>query len=747
MGRNKITRWIDRQNYRIALRINQLYYRNREAGKYTDQKFFLKRAPLVLCRLILCLLNLFRFNPDIYQRMFYRLRQPALLGKAIAGLAAFDLPDLLPLRPTGKLDPAELLFEEKDEPLVTIVIAAYNQVAYTYNCLLSVRNHTGDVDYEVIVIDDCSSDPTSTLLSGIQGITYLRNEQNLGFLRSCNRAAEKARGRYLCLLNNDLQVRAGWLSALLSVFRLHPGTGLAGSKLIYPNGLLQEAGGLIDYLGQPSNYGRYEDPADYRYNYLRETDYCSGASMLITTEDFKRLGGFDERYVPAYYEDTDLAMAVRHQLKKKVWYQPLSEVVHFEGITSGKTTAAGSVKSFQVVNAAKFKEKWSAVFSAFPHITDPHRIALKFIPAEKRLLFIDATLPFPDRDSGSRRIHEIMTLCLEMGYHLSFLPFDSYRPAPYYGNMVRRGIRIIYTHQPKYKVRNELISVLDTIDVAWICKPRQNAYYGPLLRAAGIKWIFDTVDLHFLREARELALLTHHSPTKLRKLEKSKKTGLALARAAHVTLAITPDEQYVLRAEGLSDVVVVPNIHHPYRGETPPFAARRDICFIGGYNHSPNVDAVTWLVEKIMPMVWAELPDLTLNLLGSAPSAAVRALAGDRVAVTGYLEDVEPYFLNTRVFVAPLRYGAGMKGKLGQALEYKLPIVTTTIGAEGMQLIHGRDVLIADEAADFARHILLLYRDPDTWQTLSENAHERIRNYAPNAVKQTLRNVLAYKKS
>src|SRR5690606_17960721 len=173
------------------------------------------------------------------------------------------------------------------------------------------------------------------LTKNVSGITYIRNTENKGFLMNCNEASRIAKGKYLYFLNNDTQVTANWLKPMVDLFKDEQ-VGRVGSKLIYAHGLLQEAGGIIYPDASGANYGRNDLPDRPRYNYIRAVDYCSGASLLVRKSDFEKLNRFDQQFAPAYYEDTDLCFSIRNVLKKKVMYQPLSEVIHFEGITSGK---------------------------------------------------------------------------------------------------------------------------------------------------------------------------------------------------------------------------------------------------------------------------------------------------------------------------------------------------------------------------------------------------------------------------
>ena len=303
------------------------------------------------------------------------------------------------------------------EPIASVIVPVHDQLDFTLRCLHSL-SRSGDASaFEVIVIDDASRDASAEVLPAIQGLRYQRNTENLGFIGSCNAGAKLARGEFLVFLNNDTVVQPGWLDALLATFVAHPDTGLAGSKLVYPDGRLQEAGGIVFSDGRAANYGRNGDPTDPRYNFVREADYCSGAAIAIRRTLFAQLEGFDAHFTPAYYEDTDLAMRVR-RAGLKVRYQPASVVVHFEGTSSGTDIRRG-VKAYQAHNETKFAERWRAELAEGQPLADnvdltgmaatiaaTHR-------ARRHVLVIDSYTPTPDRDSGSARMVELMRLLVE----------------------------------------------------------------------------------------------------------------------------------------------------------------------------------------------------------------------------------------------------------------------------------------------------------------------------------------------
>jgi GT2 family glycosyltransferase len=251
------------------------------------------------------------------------------------------------------------VFTSVAEPVVSIVIPVYNHYTQTISCLKSLHAAGTLCRYEIILANDCSDDETRSISDSATNLRILSNAENLQFLRNCNNAATTARGKYLLFLNNDTNVQTGWLDSLLATAESDRSIGIVGPKLVYPNGRLQEAGGIVWNDGSCWNYGWFDDPQKEEYNYTREVDYVSGACLLIRRDLWEKVGGFDERFAPAYYEDTDLAFQAR-QFGYKVMYQPKSVVVHFEGISSGTDLKSG-VKHNQLANKKKFFAKWQTV--------------------------------------------------------------------------------------------------------------------------------------------------------------------------------------------------------------------------------------------------------------------------------------------------------------------------------------------------------------------------------------------------
>ncbi len=618
-----------------------------------------------------------------------------------------------------------------DVPEVTIVLPVHNQVRYTLACLQSLLAHRTQRRLEVLVADDSSTDGTTLLAdTGLSRVRYLRNRHNLGFLRNCNAAAKQARGRYLVFLNNDTIVLPGWLDELLDTLQRHPQAGLVGSRLIYPDGRLQEAGGVLWRDGSAANIGRNQDPLQPEFAYLREVDYCSGASIALPRDLWHRLDGFDEEYAPAYGEDSDLALRVV-QAGYKVLVQPLSGVIHFEGISHGTATETG-IKSHQVENRRRLFERWREVLAAHGpngQVDDVDR------RIRRRALVIDHLTPACDRDAGSITCFELMRALSAIGFQVTFIPETNLR---YTGKdtreLQRLGIQAVYA--PYYRSVEEYLSrygplfdlvLVFRVQVAQRTLPAVQAHCP---RAAVI---FHTSDLHFLRERRQAAL--EGSAEREGRAAALRETELGvIAQAAATVVHSSYEAELLLRELPQAKVYVFPWIYDAV-GSANGFHRRSGFIFIGGYRHSPNVDAVLHFVGNIWPLVRAQLPGVEFHVVGSDPPAEILDLDGkDGVHVLGYVPDIAASLSHVRVAVAPLRYGAGLKGKVVTGLAHGVPCIATPVAAEGMHLQDGVNVVLADGPAAFARAAVALHRDEARWQRLSSAGVDHVQGHYGRAL-------------
>lgn len=636
-----------------------------------------------------------------------------------------------------------LHFRKTEKPLVSIIIPVFNNINYTFKCLKSILLHLQATSYEVIIVDDCSTDNTHEILQQVSGIIITRNEENSGFIASCNHGAKKAQGKYVLFLNNDTKVTENWLDELVQTYTNFTNVGMVGAKLLYPDGRLQEAGSIVWQDGSAWNYGRLSDPKLPQFCYAREVDYCSGACIIIEKTFFDSLGCFDSIYFPAYYEDTDLAFKIR-EAGKKVIYQANAQVIHFEGVSSGTDTNSG-VKQYQVINHEIFLTRWKTTLQAHrangiePELEKERAIT-------KRVLILDARMLTYDQDSGSLRMYNLLDILQKENFKVIFCPLDL-EPCPEYAKpMQAKGIETIY--KPFYpSIEDYLKSCGGIFDLVIISRVlvAHKTFDQVIKYCKNAKIIYDTVDLHFLRELRE----TDCNPSSIEqtKLVTQLKTSeVGFMHQADATWVVSDYEKRLLNQEYPKlPIHIVSNIHDlKKQGTDKNFNQRKDFMFIGGFEHKPNVDAMLYFCQNILPKVFAKLPQLTFHIVGSKPTQEILDLASAQIIVHGFVKDINPLFEKIRLTVAPLRYGAGVKGKINTSMSYAVPVVATLVAAEGMYLEGGLNVLIAEEDQDFADAIIKLHENEELWNTLSSNSLQNIeQHFSFDAVQINIKESLA----
>lgn len=600
-------------------------------------------------------------------------------------------------------------------PDVSIIIPVHGKFWYTYQCLTRIAEHTPALPFEVILVDDRSTDETLLASMLLSGVRIMRNEHNLGFVGSVNAGAAVARGRHLLLLNNDTEVRPGWMDELSATLDRDPGIGVVGAKLLFPSGALQECGGIIWRLGDGWNYGRDQDPDRPEFCFLRDADYVSGAALMIRRDVWERLGGLSEAFAPAYYEDTDLCFRVR-AAGYRVVVQPASRVVHHEGISAGTDVAGSGMKRHQRSNRAVFAARWADTLAG-------HAVSGTASPASeadravtKRALFIDNSVPTPDRDAGSVVAFEHMRALMRLGYHVHFVPSDNMaRIDPYTGALERIGIRCHFA--PYQRSAEEVLRDHEgQFDVIYIHRV-ENARHIPAARARNptARIIYNVADLHHLRMLRQSEWTPE--PGLVRRAHQVRSDELSAVMAADMTITHSTAEAALLATEVPSaTVLVMPWVVRPAPVKRA-FADRSGIAFIGSM-HPPNLDAASWLLREIMPLVWQKLPSLALHLVGGhAADPTIAALAQatghrrGRVILQTWVPDLGIAMADCRLTIAPLRFGAGLKGKLLDSLSLGLPCIATGCAIEGAELPPSLLDLVAETPRTLAALIVRAHED------------------------------------
>jgi O-antigen biosynthesis protein len=601
-------------------------------------------------------------------------------------------------------------------PIASVIIPCFGKAEYTLACLDSLTKQETTYVFEILIADD---HPSDTRLCGYAGrinarhLHYYRNTNNLGFTKNVNHAALRAQGEYLIILNNDTYCHPLWLENLLQTYRLLSTSntvGVIGSKVLHSNMQVQESGCLMHPGGAPYPIGRGAHCFDPRYSYLREVDFVSACSLLIQKRHFLDGGGFDERFSPGYFEDPDLCERLRLRGLKS-YVQPASILLHEEGVSFGKNGFSAAL------------EEKKALFNTLHPSPVTTNISFE---AQPRLLFIDAYLPMADKGSGGVDAMAYLEYFLAKGFQPVFYAHHHNNYFEKYTQELERiGVEVI---QDNFKGLDSILKERATeFTLVFVSRFYQmDHFHAQILRhLCHANVIYNTVDLHYLREGREAQ---HSGTADPGSIESLKKKELGYIARADASIVISAHEFSILKNEMPS----TETIHHipQYRqfiGTSITYAERRGFVFIGSA-HNPNVDALRYFQKEIHPCLIERLPDYELVVIGKELYDSLSAsrdrdlLANSHIHFTGYVEDVTLLFNCAICMVAPLRYGSGIKGKIVQSIQHALPCVTTTIGAEGLELPGHSTVVVADTPAEMADALQAFATRPELWAKASSMA-------------------------
>lgn len=369
---------------------------------------------------------------------------------------------------------------------------------------------------------------------------------------------------------------------------------------------------------------------------------------------------------------------------------------------------------------------------------------------KNNVLIIDTKIPEHNKDSGSRRLTEIIKLLIKNKTGVFLLAdFKEYRYKLEYVSYFKELGAVVYEpaldNFENLVTKNEFLKmVLPQVNFAWLHRPEIFEKYYPEIKKYNpkAKIFFDMVDFHYLRFKRE-SELTGNAKT-MEKANQYLKLELDNCKKADKIIVISDIEKQNLKKYFDNDdkTVAIGNIHQYIKNfQINSFQERKDLLFIGGFDHKPNIDAVYFLHEEIMPLLWKTKPDISLTIIGSNVPAAIQQLNSEQFRILGYVEDVAPYFLNSKVFIAPLRYGAGIKGKIGQSLEYGLPLVTTDIGAEGFDFDENTKVIVGNTKQEIVDNIIAIYEDETLWKKLSADAEKVIEPFSVSTIESKILNL------
>jgi O-antigen biosynthesis protein len=632
----------------------------------------------------------------------------AFLKKARADLALFA---------RQRLD-----FSVSGTPAVSAIVVVHNRFELTMRALASLRrNFAGSI--ELIVVDNASTDDTRRIGSYVQGAKLLRNPQNLGFLCAANLALAHVTAPALLYLNNDIELGFGAVAAALG--RLHSAgdIGAVGAKIVRSNGLLQEAGSIIWNEGTATGYLRDAPPLAPEANFVRDVDYCSAVFLLCRAEAVKALGGFDEAFAPAYYEDADLCVRLIGA-GYRVVYDPAATLEHME-FGSAPTTEA----SMALMRRGRriFRGKHAAFLQGQSAPGPRNLILARSRSRKSRVLFIEDTVPLRRLGSGFVRSNDVVHAIAAEGDEVHVFPING---APYdymslYGELPER-VEVL-AGRDFMTLPDFLAERRGVYDLVWVARTHNLERVLPLLDEAGISVpiILDTEAIAAGRQAVHAALRGEAFD-----FTEAFTAEFARARAAAMVLAVSEREAGLLAALGLAKVAVLGTARR--LAPTPRgFAGRGGMLFVGAVHQadSPNLDTLRWYVESLYPALAGAMDEVpVLHVAGHvARGVGLEGIAAHPgICWHGELDDLTGLYDEARIFIAPTRFAAGTPYKIYEAAGFGLPCVVTGLLAAQLGWVEGRELLTANDPRGFAEQIARLYRDETLWAALRHNALARL---------------------
>ncbi|HVO60882.1 MAG TPA: glycosyltransferase [Terriglobales bacterium] len=609
------------------------------------------------------------------------------------------------------------------DPPVSIVMALHNKAHLSLLSIESLLAHA-DVPFELVLVNNASQDETAELLERIIGATVLANTANVGFGVACTQAAKVATSKVLCFFNNDALLLPKSLGVVLEQFRSDPGIGAVGGKVLLADGSLQEAGSIIWSDGSALGYGRGDDPRLPQYCFRRPVDYCSATFLFTPTELFRSLGGFDEEFAPAYYEDADYCMRV-WQSGLRVVYEPQAVIRHYESASSGGNEAA---KDLMAQQQKKFVGKWHAALAAHDRPETSNvvraRIATQF--RGLRIVYIDDRIPHRHLGSGFCRSNYIVNQLAQMGHCVTCVSLS----VPLGGCEqeyvdIRTDIELL----DGVSCRESLLhDYLPQCDITWISRPHNlQTFLSWQDQGAGEKRfrvVYDAEAIFAERKQLE-AKLRHEVGEDSALADLQNETELA--KLADAVVVVSEKDQATMLAAAVADVSVIG--HQIAPTPTPSaFEQRHSLLFVGAMHGSdnPNADSMRFFCRSIWPAVRRAI-GATLVIVGYGTDAAVSDLGTEGIQVLGARGDLTPLYNDARIFIVPTRYAAGLPYKAHEAAAHGVPMVVSDVIARQLDWRDGEDYLAASDPHLFAASCIRLYRDRGLWDKLRWNALKRVK--------------------
>ena len=666
----------------------------------------------------------------------------------------------------------QLYLHANSSPQVSFILTVYNNPLMAARALIDMFRFSREVvSAEFIIVDDGSDVDMFILTNLVKNLKYYfssrivfsRNSIRQGYGFSNNKAFMMAKGQFLMILNSDVKIYPGCFSLMLWTMQNFNQTGMVGPLMLSGDGLVSESGGHLFQRGLPANYGRGLKVLDLPLKHAREVDYISAACVLVRREAIVDKFLFDPTFAPAYFEDTDLAVRIL-LAGWRVFVQPLAVVEHFEGSTISRDEKNRLMKKNQYLFSSKHATALESLCSV-EALTDcqpdlRNAMGVSFAHRHTQVLFLDYIAPQFDKDSGSFRLLKILQILLSFRLQVYFEPLAAFGSPRYLINLLAQGVYYM-------KPGTTLTLSQSIMPCPWklIFIARKEVYelhYDYILKFCPMSHIlFDTVDLHFLREKRAFKVefakrqadnleLRDWSVKKQLEIKFSEDNEMAFIKNASVAFVVSQVEIDLLARRNITkNVVLLSNIYNVPKTNAATetdFSHRHGGIFVGSSCHTPNIDAMTYIVNEILDLLPSSF---ILHIVSSQTTVCpLPNFISDHKKVVMYkdISDVDLIDLHSRVLflLAPLRYGAGVKGKVNFALLHGVPVIASRIAVEGMHLHHETNVLLANSSQEYANSILRLSTDANLWKKISINGMDVMRNFfSVDVASKTILSVLA----